>query len=171
MQRRALLKTTAVSLGALSAGCLSPVLDSENPAVQLAFVGVQNADPDAAHVFEIEVERDGEHVHRSTHEVAAATPLDNGFRLDGAVAECEWGSTPGDYTVRVSIDGVEERERSVTAFASETGAECVLAEAEFRNHDATSEYQTGSSLAIFLRDCDRWEDEYEDEYLCPFTQE
>lgn len=65
-------------------------------------------------------------------------------------------------------DTAEVEERSLTAFAEETGASCVIADAEYRNHDAVSQYIDGKILAIRLREeCDR--DGYVDR--CQFTRD
>lgn len=166
MRRRTLLASACATLTTADAGCVSSIRDLRSPSVRLGWFGVHNGDPESAHVFDLEVERDGETIHESSHEVAAAELLNPGLRMDGAVAECEWGEKAGDYTVRVRMDGEEEAERSVTEFARDTDAECVVAEAEYRNDDATSEYMSGKRLSIFLREqCD------DDGYVnrCPFT--
>ena len=169
MQRRALLASACVITTPFYAGCLSSIREFRTPAVQLGWFGVHNADPESAHVFELGVERDGEVVHESAHEVAEAEETEGGgLRSDGAVAECDWGQTAGDYTVRVRLDGEEHAEESVSAFARETGADCVIANAEYRNHDAVSRYMEGTALNIFLR-----EDYNNDGYTgrCSFTEE
>lgn len=171
MRRRALLTTTAATMGTLSAGCLSQLRSSGDTSVQLGFFGVSNADPESAHVFDLEVERGGDLVHQSSHELDSATYLDPGVSKEGAVAACEWDDEPGDYTVHVRMDRGDEVTRSVTEFVSESDIDCVLAEAEFRNHDMTSRHQTGKSLVIFFKGCDRWKNEYEQEFLCPFLAE
>ncbi|MDQ2052540.1 hypothetical protein RBH26_18945 [Natronolimnohabitans sp. A-GB9] len=166
MRRRTLLTTTTIAVGTLSAGYLSQLRDSS---VQLGLFGVSNADPESTHVFDLEVERDGDLVHQSSHELDPATYFDPGVAKTGSVAACEWGDEAGEYTVRVRMDRGDEAERSVTEFASETGADCVIADAEFRNHDMTSKFFTGKSLEIFLKDCDRMKDRYDEEYLCSFV--
>lgn len=135
---------------------------------QLGWFGVHNADPESGHTFTLIVERDGKVVHESSHEVDAAEDLDPGVASDGAVAECTWGETVGDYSVRVRRDGEEEAEESISAFAAERGVKCVVADAEYRNDNATSNYIDGKRLSIFLREgCDN------DGYVrrCSFTQE
>ncbi|MFW6385105.1 MAG: hypothetical protein ACOCY7_03110 [Halodesulfurarchaeum sp.] len=94
--------------------------------------------------------------------------MDPGLDIDGAVAECDWEETAGDYTVRVRRDGEETVEESVSEFARESGTECVIADSEYRNDDAPSEYRNGKRLNIFLEAaCD------EDGYVnrCQFTRE
>ncbi|OAQ51104.1 hypothetical protein HTG_19177 [Natrinema mahii] len=135
---------------------------------QLGWFGVHNADPESSHTFTLVVERDGNVVHESSHDVDAAEDHDPGVESDGAVAECTWGETAGDYSVRVRMDGEEEAEESISAFAAERGAKCVVAEAEYQNYDATNGFLDGKRLTItLLETCDN------DGYLrrCSFTQE
>lgn len=168
MRRRTLLASAFVPTTVGTAGCLSSIRGGLSTSVRLGWFGVHNVDPESAHTFELVVERNGETVHESTHEVAAADSSGNGVRSDGAVADCDWGQTAGDYTVRVRMDGTVEAEESVTAFADETGADCVIADAEYRNHDAVSRYQDGKTLHIWLKD-DCTNDGYE--RRCSFTEE
>lgn len=158
MQRRSVVTTLGILTAGGSGGCLSRVREAVNPTVQLGWFGVHNADTESSHRFGLEVERDGEIVHSSSHTVEAAREYEGGGQHnDGAVAECEWGSTPGDYTVRVRVDGNEWVEESVTEFATSRDADCVVADAEFR-----------STLTINLKDeCDP--DEYGQ--MCSFTSE
>jgi hypothetical protein len=135
---------------------------------QLGWFGVHNVDPESSHTFTLIVERGGNVVHESSHEVDAAEYFDPGVASDGAVAECTWGETAGDYSVRVRRDGEEEAEESISAFAAESGVNCVVADAEYQNHDVTSEFIDGKRLSIFLREgCDN------DGYVgkCSVTQE
>ncbi|WP_256410316.1 hypothetical protein [Halorubrum rubrum] len=112
---------------------------------QLGWFGVHNVDPESSHTFTLIVERDGNVVHESSHEVDTAEDHDPGVASDGAVAECTWGGTAGDYSVRVRRNGEEETERSISAFAAERGANCVVADAEYQNYDATSEFLDGKA--------------------------
>lgn len=168
MRRRSLLASTCVSATIGTAGCLSSIRDRTSTSVRLGWFGIHNVDPESAHTFELVVEQDGETVHESTHEIPAADDSGSGVRSDGAVADCDWGRTAGDYTVRVRMDGSVETQESVTEFADETGANCVVADAEYRNHDAVSRYIDGDTLSIRLQDdCDN--DGYE--RRCSFTDE
>ena len=167
MRRRALL-SAAVGVTVGSTGCLASIRSSNRQMVQLGWFGVHNADPESSHTFTLIVERDGKVVHESSHEVDAAEDHDPSVASDGAVAECTWGDTAGDYSVRVRRDGEEETEKSISAFAAERGANCAVADAEYENYDATSEFLNGKRLSISLLEaCDN------DGYVrrCSFTQE
>lgn len=152
MRRRALLASAVVPVTVGGSGCLSTVRSVLPTSVQLGWFGIKNADPESAHTFELMVERDEETVHESTHRLKAADASGNGGRSNAAVADCDWGQTAGDYTVRVRMDGTLETEESVTAYADRRGADCVIAIAEYRNHDAVSHFQDGKNLAIWLED-------------------
>ena len=158
MRRRGFVTIFGMLSAVVSVGCLSSVREVVNPTAQLGWFGVHNADTDSSHRFDLEVERDGDLVHSSSHTVEAAREYEGGGQHnDGAVAECEWGNTPGDYTVRVRVDGNEWVEESVTEFATSRDVECVVADAEFR-----------STLTIHLKEgCDR--NEYD--RMCSFTSE
>ena len=168
MRRRTLLASAVIPTTVGATGCLSSRRDETSASVRLGWFGIHNVDPESAHTFELAVERDGETVHQSTHEIPAADDSGSGVRSDGAVADCDWGRTAGDYTVRVRMDETAEAEESVTAFANETDADCVVADAEYRNHDAVSRYIDAKTLSIRQRDdCDN--DGYE--RRCSFTEE
>ena len=167
MRRRALL-SAAVGVTVGSAGCLASIRDSSHRKAQLGWFGVHNVDPESSHTFTLVVERGGNVVHESSHEVEAAEGPDPGVVSDGAVAECTWGETAGEYAVRVRMDGEEEVEKSVSAFAAEREANCVVAAAKYENYDATTDFLGGKDLSITLLEaCDN------DGYLrrCSFTQE
>lgn len=129
MYRRALL-TSIGATASLSAGCLSSLEDRLNPSVRLGWLAAHNFDTEP-HLFELKVERDGTKVHDSSHEIEPR----EGDSVDGAVAECDWGSTPGDYTVFARIDGGEWVAESVTEFAMsiDGDADCVIADADNRD--------------------------------------
>ncbi|MFC7131895.1 hypothetical protein ACFQJ3_01930 [Salinibaculum sp. GCM10025337] len=158
MRRRSVIAILGMLTAGTSSGCISSIRDAVNPTAQLGWFGVHNADTESSHRFVLEVERDGEVVHSSSHTVDAAREYEGGGQHnDGAVAECEWGSTPGDYTVRVRVDDGEWVEASVTEFATSRDVDCVVADAEYR-----------STLTIYLKEgCDR------DGYgrMCSFTNE
>lgn len=167
MRRRALL-SAAVGVTVGSAGCLASIHDSSHQKAQLGWFGVHNIDPESSHTFTLIVERDGNVVHESSHEVDAAEYHDPGVSRTGAVAECTWGETSGEYSVRVRMNGEKEVERSVSSFAAERDANCVVASAKYENYDATSGFLDGKRLSLSLLEaCDN------DGYLkrCSFTQE
>lgn len=156
VQRRSFIATLGILIPAVSGGCVSSIRETVNPTTQLGWFGVHNADTDSPHRFDLEVKRDGEIVHSSSHRVEAAREFENGGQYnDGAVAECEWGSTPGDYTVRVRVDQTDWIEKSVTEFATSRNVDCVVADVRYR-----------STLNIdFKEGCDR--DDFGQ--MCSFT--
>ena len=158
MRRRSIIATLGILTASGTSGCLSSIQEAVNPAVQLGWFGIHNADTESSHRFDLEVERDGQIVHSSSHTVDAAQEYDGGGQYnDGAVAECEWGSTPGEYTVRVRRDDNEWVEESVTEFAASRDVDCVIADAEYR-----------STLSIYLKEgCDQTD--YDQ--MCSFTRE
>ena len=129
MNRRALL-TSIGAATALNAGCLSSIEDKLNPTVQLGWLAAHNYDTEP-HLFELKVDRDGTKVHYSSHEIESR----DGASLNGAVAECDWGSTAGDYSVFVRVDGGRWVKESLTEFAisRDRDIDCVIADAD--NHD------------------------------------
>jgi len=166
MRRRALL-SAALGVTVCSAGCLGSIRGSNRQKAQLGWFGVHNVDPESSHTFTLIVERGGNVVHESSHEVDAAEYHDPGVASDGAVAECTWGATAGDYSVRVRRDGEEETEESISVFAAERGAKCVVAAAKYENYDATSDFVDGKRLTISLLEACN-----DDGYVrrCSFTQ-
>lgn len=150
MRRRALLASLGVSTTALSTGCLSTIEQSSTQSAQLGWFGAHNFDTEP-HLFDLQVIRDGTQVHQSSHEVQ---PKDGNY-IHSAVAECSWGSTAGDYTVRAQVDSTDWVEESLTEFVASRDDDCAVANVEYRDED----------LQFFLRDgCNRdWD------RMCPFT--
>ena len=128
MYRRALL--TSIGATSLSAGCLSPIENRFEPSVRLGWLAAHNFDTEP-HLFELKVERDGTKVHYSSHEIEPR----EGDSVDGEVAECDWGSTPGNYTVFVRVDGGGWVAESVTEYAMsmDSDVDCVIADADNRD--------------------------------------
>lgn len=83
--------------------------------------------------------RDGTLVHDSSHEIQSR---DRNF-INEAVADCDWGSTPGDYTVRARVDGNDWIEESITEFLTSRDTDYAVEAAEY--------YESG--LRFFLGDC------------------
>ena len=102
MERRAFLTAVGLSVTASVAGCLGQIPGVETERIQLARFSVSNMDT-APHQFDLRVERNGETVHESTHDVDGRTP----DRITGASAGCTWGTTPGAYDVFVRVDNGE----------------------------------------------------------------
>lgn len=128
MRRRALLASLGATTATLSTGCLTAVEERLTPSAQLGWFGAHNFDTEP-HLFDLQVNRDGTRVHRSSHEIRAR----DGNYVHHAVADCEWGSTTGEYTVRARVDGNDWVEASLTEFVSSNDADCVVANAEY--HD------------------------------------
>jgi hypothetical protein len=152
MRRRALL----ASLGAtatLSAGCLTTVTERLDESVQLGWFGAHNLD-DEVHQFELRVERGDTQVHNSTHVIQPKE--DNHFH--GAVADCTWGSTSGDYTVLARVDDNEWVAASLTELAASWNSDvgCVIADAMY--------HREGEVEIVLGNGCDRHYDG-----MCSFT--
>lgn len=107
MHRRAFLAVAGLSGTVPTAGCLDTVPGRES---RLARVAVSNF-ADESHRFHLRVARDGETVHRSTHEVRGK----GDGRIYSAIPDCDWGTTPGRYEVFARVDGGEWTSRSVSA--------------------------------------------------------
>jgi hypothetical protein len=103
--RREVLAAVGLSATVSTAGCLDSVLGRE---LRLAEFGVSNYGADA-HRFDLRVRRDGEVVHRSSHEIRGRDE----DRVYGAAPDCNWEGTPGAYEVSVRVDGGEWQSRSV----------------------------------------------------------
>lgn len=102
MRRRALLTAVGLSITASTAGCLNIILNRGDQQIQLARFSAGNFDSDT-HQFDLRVDRDGETVHRSTHEIRGK----GADRIYGAIADCDWGTTRGMYEVYARVDGGE----------------------------------------------------------------
>lgn len=143
MRRRALLASLGFAATASASGCLVSLEDRLDTTVQLGWFGVHNftADP---HVFDLRVTHGGVRVHESSHEVRGR---EERF-VHGAVAECDWGSEPGDYRVVARVDGGDWESASLTAFDARwtDDVDCAIADVQYRDH----------GLAVVLgRGCDR----------------
>lgn len=131
MRRRCLL-TALGTATTLTPGCLSAIEEWDTPATQLGYFRAWNADTRSTHRFELAVERDGERVHHSSHELEPAEQTEpHRTRVTTAVAECEWGSTKGDYVVRARVDGLDWVQKSVTDYVASKDRDCVMARAGY----------------------------------------
>jgi hypothetical protein len=130
MRRRALLAATGSAATVLTAGCLDGVGDRPDGSVRLGWFAAHNPDTEP-HRFELLVERDGDRVHRSDHRI----PAREGNVVHSAVADCDWGPTPGSFTVIARVDGGTRVEESVNRVDTAGGREvdCAIAEAEYRD--------------------------------------
>ncbi|MDG5758902.1 hypothetical protein QA600_06060 [Natronococcus sp. A-GB1] len=114
MDRRTFLGSGGVAVVALGAGCSSLAGWNDPEPVRLGGVSLHSADTESSHRFDAEVLRDGDVVHASTHEIRATRELDGGGQRNyGALVDCEWGSSRGDYAVRVRVDGGDWETESV----------------------------------------------------------
>jgi hypothetical protein len=102
MRRREFLAVTGLSATVSTAGCLDTVFGRD---IRLARFSVSNYDEEA-HRFDLRVDRDGEVVHRSSHEVRARDEV-----IYGETPECDWEGTPGAYEVSARADGGEWESR------------------------------------------------------------
>ncbi|ELY53476.1 hypothetical protein C491_21346 [Natronococcus amylolyticus DSM 10524] len=134
MDRRTFLGSGGVAVVALGAGCSSLAEWNDPDPVRLGGVSLHSADTESSHRFDAEVLRDGDVVHASTHEIRAARELDGGGQRNyGALVDCEWGSSRGNYAVRVRVDGGDWEMESVPELveASELDDDCVLVDATY----------------------------------------
>lgn len=126
MQRRAFLASVGLSTLTVSAGCLDSVRDAfaQPPRLGLVAVTNENSEPQR---FQIQIERDGEQVHESTHHVEGKTER----IIPGDVLECTWGDARGPYTLRGRVNETEWVEQSVADALTtyEENPDCVIAEA------------------------------------------
>ncbi len=105
MRRRPLLTAVGLSATAATAGCLN----RGNQQVQLARFSAENFDSEI-HQFDLRVDRDGETVHWSTHEIRGKGEN----RIYGAVADCDWETAPGTYEVFARVDAGEWTSKLLT---------------------------------------------------------
>lgn len=126
MDRRALLASLAPGLTASTAGCLDTLTTTQNEPFQLGYVAVHNA-TEQTHRILIRVRRDGQDVHRSTHDV----PGRDGAIVESAIPDCEWGPARGRYEVAVRIDDGDWATESFQGYETD-GGDCSIAIAEGR---------------------------------------
>lgn len=158
MKRRQLLAAMATSTSVTAAGCSS---GSDNQPIQLGMYVVHNHHLDTSHQYDLEVIRDGDSVHYSSHNVQSADQYeDGGTHAHAAVAECDWGDAMGDYAVKVRVDESEWIERSVNEFAESSDVGCILVQV---SHEGDQE---NSFRFTPYQGCDR-----DFEYRCSFTKE
>lgn len=145
MRRRSFLATIGLSATASTAGCIDSALDGGERGIQLARFSVGNLDSDP-HRFDLRVERDGETVHRSTHRVRGTSE----DIIHGAVADCDWGTTPGTYEVFVRVDGGEWTAKPLSEVRDgwRDSVECATAHAEY--------YENGNLWIRLRDDCERF---------------
>lgn len=143
MNRRTFLGSLGATTSTLLAGCITPIENLLNNSVQLGWLGAHNWDT-KPHKFDLRVERDGSQVHNSSHEI----PPREGNHINGAVAECTWGSTPGEYVVYARLDNGEWVDRSLTEFVSsmDSDVDCVIADAWFRDGKLSLELRLGCDI-------------------------
>lgn len=134
MRRRALLVAVGATATTAAIGRFASPDDRLDATMRLGWLGTANFDADP-HQFELRVERDGEQVHHSSHEVRGQ----DGNVVHGAVADCTWGSAPGEYTVFARVDGGEWTERSSSDFESYNRADVTCGVAEVRYRSETCE--------------------------------
>lgn len=141
MRRRALLAAVGLSTAVSTGGCLDTVFG--NDGIHLARFSATNHTADPVE-FDLRVDRDGETVHRSSHRVRG---MGDG-RIHGAVADCDWASTAGEYEVFARADGSDWTSKPLEDVGDgwRDSVDCATALAEFYEDD------------VWLRvraDCDR----------------
>jgi len=139
VKRRALLAALGVASTTTTAGCLDSMTDRLDTTVQLGWLGAHNFDTDP-HQFHFRVERGGEVVHQSTHEVAAyEDPV-----VHSAVADCTWGDEPGGYTISARVDEGEWVSRDISEIdeAYENDVDCAIADVYYRDETTKIYFQT-----------------------------
>lgn len=153
MQRRQVLAALGLTAVSGGAGCTAPLRAVTTSPPRLGWMAVANYSP-KPHRFRIEIERDGERVHESTHRLEGKPE----GRIPGEVLDCTWGEAPGPYTFRGRVDESDWIERTVAdALASYEGTpDCVIARAVYRSElgfevspgcDGVSSYDGGCGFA------------------------
>ena len=143
MRRRDLLTVAGLSATTSTVGGLDAVLDRQE--IRLARFSVDNFDT-TSHRFDLRVDRDGETVHRSSFRIQGKGEN----RVYGEVADCDWGTTPGEYEVFARADGADWTSKSlddVTEGWRET-ADCATAHAIY--------FENGNFWLRLQDDCERF---------------
>lgn len=102
MNRRALIRSIPAIGFASVAGCLDRV-----PTVgetKLGWFGIYNFDEKSGHLFDVRIERDGNVVHESSHQVGAYQHDPSRDSPPNSVVSRTWEDVAGDYTVFVRSD-------------------------------------------------------------------
>lgn len=132
MRRRTLLQSAVPTLALPLTGCSSES-DESDESRRLGWLAILNFDTEP-HIFDLRVERGGTTVHESSHTVEGKA--DNS--VSGAVADCTWGETKGDYTVAVRLDGDEWSEQSLAddVERAEMDPDCAIAEVRYARYES-----------------------------------
>lgn len=130
MRRRNFLTALALVPLGTGSGCLSRMQGQAPQEMRLGWYAVANHDAESHH-FGLRVERDGETIHQSSHEVQGR----NGNVIHGAVADCTWDETVGDYSVFARVDGGEWVAESLSGMESGQGMTCAVVEAKYGHDD------------------------------------
>jgi len=141
MRRRALLASAGTSIASLG-GCLGTVRNAFH-SVRLGWLGITNYDTEP-HRFRIQVRRDGDLVHDSTHRIRGGSET----VAPGTSVECTWDGTPGSYHLMGRVDGGQWVTQSVDA-ALDGRPDCATARAVYDDLG-------DGELAFYVRaGCDR----------------
>lgn len=140
MKRRALLSTVGLTAAA-TAGCLDTVVD--DAPIRLARFATVNHTSDPVRI-DLRVDRDGETVHESFHQLREK---EDG-QIHGAVVDCDWGTTPGEYVVFARVADTEWTSKPVSDVRDESddSVECAT---------AVAHYEDGVWLQV-RDDCERY---------------
>lgn len=141
MHRRSLLTAIGLSTAVSTAGCLDTVFG--NDPIHLARFAATNHTPDSVQ-FDLRVDRDGETVHDSSHQIRGK---DDG-RIYGKIADCDWGTTAGEYEVFARVDDAEWASKPLSDVRDgwRDTVECAT---------ALAEYHEGGLWLRVRDDCDR----------------
>ncbi|WP_439025518.1 hypothetical protein [Haloarchaeobius sp. DT45] len=150
MKRRTYLSSCCATGAIGLTGCLDGYLPSGDGTTRLGRLGVSNEDEERGHEFRLRVERDGDVVHESSHELEKDP--ESQHEGSGAAVDCTWGGRDGRYVVFARIDDSEWVEKELTEDYEQV-PDCVIAVAiAGRQHPAIEVYD--------------WCGEYDEDELC-----
>ncbi len=131
MRRRALLATFGSGASVLGGGCLGFLRDPDEPTATLGAASITNFDTEP-HRFQLRIERDGERVHHSAHELdeTAGDEGEHYGRVDTEIVDCTWDEVAGPYVIAARLADGAWVEQSVNA-KLDADAECVIAEVRY----------------------------------------
>ena len=141
MQRRSLLTSVGLGIAASSAGCVESAVDAVDRSSRIGWISLANYDT-KAHLFELQVVRDGSTVHDATYTIRG----EDGSTTAYEVIECTWGDTAGRYSIRLRIDDNGWVTRTVDE-ATDGAVGCVTVRVRYGDLRWESE-----TLDIFIRE-------------------
>lgn len=148
-------------MATLHGGCTGILRTGGEPTATLGAASITNFDTEP-HRVQIRIERDGEQIHDSVHELdetAGGDGEDYG-RVDTDIVDCTWEEVAGSYKVSVRLADGEWVEQSINARLDED-AECVVAEVRY------DDFKADDFEFVIHSDCNRLIDTDEG---CPFAE-